>query len=322
MIECARCGYKNDAAAKFCAACGAPLMAAQAPPAMPQPAWGQPAWGAPASPQQPVPQNWGPAPPPAQPAAQWGAPQQQHQPTPQAGYGAPSQPGIQQQYAPAPQQGYPAAPPGYPQPGYPAAPPGYPAAPQAAVMPLPAEAAQPGYSNPYGAPPWGAPAPVPIAPVWGQPAPLPTAAPESPSLSPTVPETAEPPVVPTAASAVISPLEADQVPANAPKTLAAFLVTFDTNPLGEFWPIHQGSTIIGRKESGPGLGLEIDHPTTSSRHATIYAAARPGRLKVEDLGSTNGTYVNERRLEPGEHRPLEQGDTLRFGGFSVAVHLV
>lgn len=321
MIECARCGYKNDAAAKFCAACGAPMMAAQAPPAMPQPAWGQPVWGAPAVPQQPVPQNWGPAPPPAQPAPHWGAPQQ---PAPQAGYGAPSPLGMQMQpqYAPAPQQGYPAAPQAYPpqQQAYPQQ--GYPSAAQGPAVPPPAEPAQPGYANPYGAPPWGAPAPIAVAPVWGQAAPAPTAAPESPALSPTVPETAEPIVVPTAASAVIAPLEADQVPPNAPKTLAAFLVTFETNPLGDFWPIHQGSTVIGRKESGAGLDLEIDHPTTSSRHATVYAAARPGRLKVEDLGSTNGTYVNERRLEPGEHRPLEQGDTLRFGGFSVAVHLV
>jgi pSer/pThr/pTyr-binding forkhead associated (FHA) protein len=120
----------------------------------------------------------------------------------------------------------------------------------------------------------------------------------------------------------MAPLEADQLPPNAPRTLAAFLVSFDADPLGQFWSIHQGQTLIGRKDSGVQLNLAIDHPTTSSRHATIYAAARPGRLKVEDLGSTNGTYVNERRLEPGERRTLEPGDTLRFGGFSVTVILV
>jgi pSer/pThr/pTyr-binding forkhead associated (FHA) protein len=100
------------------------------------------------------------------------------------------------------------------------------------------------------------------------------------------------------------------------------LVTFEQNPIGEFWPIYQGQTLVGRKDAGASAGLEIDHPTTSSRHATIYAGARPGRLKIEDLGSTNGTYVNERRLEPGERRALVQGDTLRFGGYSVTVHLV
>lgn len=128
-----------------------------------------------------------------------------------------------------------------------------------------------------------------------------------------------PMAAPTAASAVMAPLEPDQIPANAAKTLAAFLVSFDTNPLGQFWPVHQGQNLVGRKGSGAELDLEIDHPTTSSRHAIVYAAARPGRLKVEDLGSTNGTYVNERRLETGERRLLEPGDTVRFGGFAVTI---
>jgi predicted component of type VI protein secretion system len=120
----------------------------------------------------------------------------------------------------------------------------------------------------------------------------------------------------------MAPLEADQIPPNAPRTLSGFLVAFDVNPLGEFWPVYQGQSAVGRKSSNPELNVEIDHPTTSSRHAKLYAAARPGRLKVEDLGSTNGTYVNERRLEPSERRALEHGDTLRFGGFSVTVVLV
>jgi hypothetical protein len=127
------------------------------------------------------------------------------------------------------------------------------------------------------------------------------------------------PVVPTTASAVMAPLEPDQIPPNAPRTLAAFLVNFDANPLGQYWAVHQGQNLVGRKGSGVELHVEIEHPTTSSRHAAIHAAARPGRLKVEDLGSTNGTYVNERRLEAGERRTLQAGDSLRFGGFSVTV---
>ena len=311
MIECARCGYRNDGAAKFCAACGAPMMPAQAPPGMPQEAMPPPAWGAPqanwAAPAaaQAAPQQWG-APPAQSAPQQWGAPPAH--PAPQQ-WGAPPA-------HPAPPAAYPAVqqPQGYGQ-GYP---------PPAAPVP-----SNPAYGSPYGAPPWGAPAPVPVPPAWGQPAPTPYAAPLFPTpadvqaLAPTAPEpVAQPPVVPTAASAVVSPLEADQVPGNAPKTLAAFLVTFEQNPIGDFWPIFQGQTLVGRKDSGTGLGLELDHPTTSSRHASIYAGARPGRIKVEDLGSTNGTYVNERRLEPGERRALEPGDTLRFGGFSLTIHLV
>jgi pSer/pThr/pTyr-binding forkhead associated (FHA) protein len=121
---------------------------------------------------------------------------------------------------------------------------------------------------------------------------------------------------------VIAPLEADQIPPNAPRTLAGFLVSYEVQPLGQFWPLQQGAALLGRKDAGAGAEVEIDHPTTSSRHAKIYAAARPGRLKIEDLGSTNGTYVNERRLEAGERRPLAHGDSVRFGGFTATVVLL
>jgi pSer/pThr/pTyr-binding forkhead associated (FHA) protein len=130
------------------------------------------------------------------------------------------------------------------------------------------------------------------------------------------------PVVPTAASAVIPPLEADQIPANAPRTLAAFLVSYEVEPLGQFWPLQQGGAVVGRKDAGTGAEIEIDHPTTSSRHAKVYAAARPGRVKIEDLGSTNGTYVNERRLDPGERRSVVHGDSVRFGGFTATIILL
>jgi pSer/pThr/pTyr-binding forkhead associated (FHA) protein len=128
--------------------------------------------------------------------------------------------------------------------------------------------------------------------------------------------------VPTTASAAVAPVDADQVPPNAPRTLTGFLVSFDADPLGQFWSLHQGVTLLGRKSAGAGAEIEIEHPTTSSRHAKIYAAAHPARLKLEDLGSTNGTYVNERRLESGERRTLVHGDSVRFGGFSATVILL
>jgi len=121
---------------------------------------------------------------------------------------------------------------------------------------------------------------------------------------------------------MIAPLEADQIPPNAPRTLSGFVVSFETEPLGQFWPLQQGSVLVGRKDAGAGAEIEIDHPTTSSRHAKLYVAARPTRLKVEDFGSTNGTFVNERRLEPGERRSLSHGDSVRFGGFTVNIVLL
>ena len=83
----------------------------------------------------------------------------------------------------------------------------------------------------------------------------------------------------------------------APHAWPAFLVSYEATELGVFWPIYQGQNIVGRKGAAPGLDIEIDHPTTSSRHAVIHATARPGRLRVEDPGSTNGTFLGEHMID-------------------------
>lgn len=89
-----------------------------------------------------------------------------------------------------------------------------------------------------------------------------------------------------------------------------------------FWPIYQGRTLVGRKDAAEGLDLEIDHPTTSSRHAVITATARPGHLEVEDLGSTNGTFIQDEKVPTGMRHELKDGFTLRFGGYPVIVKVV
>lgn len=114
----------------------------------------------------------------------------------------------------------------------------------------------------------------------------------------------------------------EQVEAGAIRALAGFLVSYDQSELGVFWPIYQGLNVLGRKGASAGLDIEFDSPTTSSRHAIVYAAARPGRLKVEDVGSTNGTFLNETALERGKKLELRDNDTLRFGGFNVTVKII
>jgi pSer/pThr/pTyr-binding forkhead associated (FHA) protein len=104
--------------------------------------------------------------------------------------------------------------------------------------------------------------------------------------------------------------------------LAGFLVSYESTELGVFWPLYQGQNVVGRKGAAPGLDIEVDHPTTSSRHAVIHASARPGRLRVEDPGSTNGTFVGEHMIEKNKQHELRDGDSVRFGGFNVIVKII
>jgi pSer/pThr/pTyr-binding forkhead associated (FHA) protein len=65
--------------------------------------------------------------------------------------------------------------------------------------------------------------------------------------------------------------------------------------------------VLGREAAGPGL-LQGD-TQASRRHARIYRAQ--GALAIEDLGSTNGTYVNNARLTGPQW--LQPGDQVQIG---------
>lgn len=64
--------------------------------------------------------------------------------------------------------------------------------------------------------------------------------------------------------------------------------------------------IIGRGEK---CHLVLDDSYVSQMHARIFN--REGAIMVEDLGSTNGTYLNRRRItSPTE---LQRGDRVKIG---------
>jgi len=63
--------------------------------------------------------------------------------------------------------------------------------------------------------------------------------------------------------------------------------------------------VVGRT----GSDIELADPEVSRRHATFRAV--DSGLGIEDLGSRNGTYVNERRVDGIV--ALADGDAVRFG---------
>jgi hypothetical protein len=74
---------------------------------------------------------------------------------------------------------------------------------------------------------------------------------------------------------------------------------------GTTFDVGQGAT-FGRSN---GADIRVDDPFASSAHARIFD--RGGFMYVEDMGSTNGTYLNGRQLKTAER--LSMGDTIRIG---------
>ena len=69
-----------------------------------------------------------------------------------------------------------------------------------------------------------------------------------------------------------------------------------------------GDNVIGRN---PECGIWVDAAGVSRRQARVRLAADSGAVAIEDLGSTNGTFVNETRVE--SPMPLSDGDIVHVG---------
>jgi hypothetical protein len=72
-----------------------------------------------------------------------------------------------------------------------------------------------------------------------------------------------------------------------------------------------GDVVFGR---GDAAEIRLEDPFASSSHARVYEQGKT--LVIEDLGSTNGTYLNEELLDGP--RPLHPGDRVRIGDSEFA----
>jgi hypothetical protein len=74
---------------------------------------------------------------------------------------------------------------------------------------------------------------------------------------------------------------------------------------GESFDVNSGIT-LGRS---PTADLQVDDPFASSAHARIFP--RGQFMYIEDMGSTNGTFLNGRQLRKPEQ--LRVADSIRIG---------
>jgi pSer/pThr/pTyr-binding forkhead associated (FHA) protein len=77
---------------------------------------------------------------------------------------------------------------------------------------------------------------------------------------------------------------------------------------GQDFPLQQPTIVIGRE---PSCDIALQEHLVSRQHARLQQS--PQGWMLTDLGSTNGTFVNERQISAGEATPLKPGDRITIG---------
>ncbi len=112
-------------------------------------------------------------------------------------------------------------------------------------------------------------------------------------------------------SFVVDPT-ADESFVTTPGDFERYALVVERGPYrGVTWLLEDGETTVGRH---PDDDIFLDDVTVSRHHVRMVASS--GRLTVEDLGSTNGTYVNGERVEIIE---LAAGDEVIIGKYHLLI---
>jgi len=95
--------------------------------------------------------------------------------------------------------------------------------------------------------------------------------------------------------------------------MSKLIVTIDGNKADEV-PVEYGDITIGRSKDND---IMLNDPTVSSYHAkivTFFDANFTEATAIEDLNSTNGTFINEHRILK---RTLRDGDVITIGKYQL-----
>ena len=94
------------------------------------------------------------------------------------------------------------------------------------------------------------------------------------------------------------------------KESEACLIIVRGNPQGSKLPLLKTEMIIGRD---PSVEISIVADANISRKHVKLTKLNDGTVSVTDLGSSNGTFLNDRKLVPGEAVNLSKEDMLKVG---------
>ncbi len=104
-------------------------------------------------------------------------------------------------------------------------------------------------------------------------------------------------------------MEALQKKKQASEKKRAFLIVISGPDAGEMFPVEEGGT-IGRGEEVP---IHLSDTEASREHARL--RIRNERVEVEDLQSTNGTFVNGELISSSSE--LNDGDRIQIGSTTI-----
>jgi hypothetical protein len=99
-------------------------------------------------------------------------------------------------------------------------------------------------------------------------------------------------------------------PAEPPKSTGP-VVLVSLNGRTQTYPLIKEETFLGRHDSND---IHVPEQTVTGRHAVI--RLKSGKVSIEDLGSTNGTFVNGERIRAKE---INAGDRIRVGQIEITV---
>jgi len=106
---------------------------------------------------------------------------------------------------------------------------------------------------------------------------------------------------------------AEAVQETPPLEIPALPVLMDTQ--GNLYTLRPGVNTVGRLNAD----VLLNDPSVSRSHARIIV--QNGSVTVEDVGSTNGTFVNGQKLTPQVPVPLTDGAEVTFGGTRLTLRM-
>ncbi len=110
---------------------------------------------------------------------------------------------------------------------------------------------------------------------------------------------------------LVEEAEPDEIPSEESEEQAAEDMTQEfylESELGLDYPLIQGENRVGR---AAGNQVHIIAEKISRHHARVVLEGE--QIELIDLGSTNGTFVNDLQLERNQPSRLQEGDEIRFG---------